>query len=93
MLLADLAAASDVVAATARRSEKVAAVADALRAAGTDEVEVVVAYLSGELRQRRTGVGWASLRDVPAPADEPSLGVGEVDAALERVAALSGSGS
>ncbi|HEY4314949.1 MAG TPA: ATP-dependent DNA ligase [Actinomycetes bacterium] len=93
MLLADLATASAVVAATARRSEKVAAVADALRAADDDEVEVVVAYLSGELRQRRTGVGWASLRDVPAPAAEPSLGVSEVDAALEEVAALSGAGS
>jgi DNA ligase 1 len=94
MLLADLAAASAVVAATARRSEKVAVVADALRAADADEVEVVVAYLSGELRQRRTGVGWASLRGVPAPAaGEPSLGVSEVDAALEAVAGLSGAGS
>ncbi|HEX4698784.1 MAG TPA: ATP-dependent DNA ligase [Actinomycetes bacterium] len=93
MLLADLAAASAVVAATARRSEKVAAVADALRAADADEVEVVVAHLSGELRQRRTGVGWASLRDVPAPAGEPSLGVSEVDAALEEIAAVSGAGS
>jgi len=93
MLLADLAAASAVVAATARRSEKVSAVADALRAADANEVEVVVAYLSGELRQRRTGVGWASLRDVPAPAAEPSLGVSEVDAVLEEVAGLSGAGS
>ena len=52
-----------------------------------------MAYLSGELRQRRTGVGWASLRDVPPPAAEPSLHVREVDAALERLAGLSGPGS
>jgi DNA ligase-1 len=93
VLLADVAAASGVVAATTRRTEKVAAVAAALRAADPDEVEVVVAYLSGELRQRRTGVGWASLRDLPSPAPDATLGVSEVDAELEKVAALSGVGS
>ena len=66
VLLADLATASQAVAGTSRRNEKVAAVAGALRAAEPDEVPVVVAYLSGELRQRRTGVGWASLRDAAA---------------------------
>jgi DNA ligase-1 len=93
VLLADLAAASRTVAATTKRTEKVAAVADALRRADPDEVAVVVAYLSGELRQRRTGVGWASLRDVPQPAAEPTLGVSEVDETLEGVSALSGTGS
>ena len=93
MLLADVAAASEVVAATTRRTEKVAAVAAALRAAGPDEVAAVVAYLSGELRQRRTGVGWASLRNLPPPVPEPELRVGEVDAVLESVAALTGTGS
>ena len=93
MLLADLAAASAVVAATSRRTEKVAAVAAALRAADPDEVAVVVAYLSGELRQRRTGVGWASLRDLPGPVAEPALGVSEVDSELESVAGLAGAGS
>jgi DNA ligase-1 len=93
VLLADLAAASQAVADTTRRTEKAAAVAAALHAADPDEVAVVVAYLSGELRQRRTGVGWASLRDLPAPVAEPSLGVSEVDSALEAVAALAGAGS
>jgi ATP-dependent DNA ligase I len=93
VLLADLAAASQVVAATSRRTEKVAAVAQALKAADPDEVAVVVAYLSGELRQRRTGVGWASLRDLPAAAAEPTLGVSEVDAVLDSVAGMAGAGS
>lgn len=93
MLLADLADASRTVAATTRRTEKVAAVAAALRTADPDEVAVVVAYLSGELRQRRTGVGWASLRDVPPPAEAPTLGVSEVDEVLEAVAGLTGAGS
>ncbi len=93
MLLVDLAAASRTVAGTSKRTEKVAAVAGALRRADPDEVAVVVAYLSGELRQRRTGVGWSSLRDVPPPSDEPTLGVSEVDATLAAVADLGGAGS
>ena len=69
MLLADLAAASDAVAATTRRTAKVAAVAIALRAADPDEVAVVVAYLAGELRQRRTGRPCATYRRrSPKPA-------------------------
>src|SRR6185437_6116063 len=48
---------------------------------------------SGELRQRRTGVGWATLREGPAPASSPSLSVGETDQVFAVVAELSGSGS
>jgi DNA ligase-1 len=93
VLLIDVALASQTVAATSRRSEKTAAVAQCLRRAEPADVPVVVAYLSGELRQRRTGVGWASLRDLPAPAAEPTLTVAEVDDTLETVAGLSGAGS
>ena len=52
-----------------------------------------MSYLSGELRQRRTGVGWASLRDLPTPATEPTIGVVEVDGAFARAAEASGPGS
>ena len=93
MLLADLAAASQAVTATPGRSAKVAIVAEVLRAADPDEVSIAVAYLAGELRQRRTGLGWASLRDPPAPAQDATLGVSEVDEAFTRLAALSGTGS
>src|SRR5207248_1865690 len=51
------------------------------------------AYLSGEPRQRQTGVGWASLRDLPPPAGAPTLTVGAVDAALQAMADTSGPGS
>ncbi len=37
--------------------------------------------------------GWASLRDLPAPAGDAGLHVGDVDAALERIAGMSGPGS
>jgi DNA ligase 1 len=93
MLLADLVAVSNAVAATPARSTKVKLIADCLRAAGADEVAVVTAYLSGELLQRRTGVGWAALRDLRAGAAEPALTVAEVDAAFAQVAADSGAGS
>src|SRR5439155_25252186 len=46
-----------------------------------------------ELRQRRTGVGWATLRDAPGPADLPSLTVREVDGVFATVSELSGAGS
>ena len=93
VLLADLAAVSAAVAATPARSRKVALLADALRAADPAEIPAVVAYLSGELLQRRTGVGWATLRSLPEPASEPSLTVAAVDAAFAELAALAGPGS
>ncbi len=94
MLLEDVAHASVAVTATSGRTAKVALLADCLAGAnGPREVVVAVAYLSGELRQRRTGVGWASLREVPAPASTPTLTVVETDELLERVAAVSGRGA
>ncbi len=93
MLFADLASVSLAVGETRSRTRKAELLGSALRRLSPGEVEAGVAYLSGEPRQRRTGVGWASLRDLPPPAGEPSLEVGEVDAALDRIAALSGPGS
>ena len=93
MLLAALTGTSSGVAATSSRAAKVALLAEALRAAAPTEIEVVVSYLSGELLQRRTGVGWAALRDLPPAADEPSLTVLEVHETFGRIAAYAGSGS
>ena len=56
-------------------------------------VEVVADYLAGTLPQRTVGVGWRGLRSLPDPAPEPSLGVLEVDAALEELRAMAGAGS
>ena len=53
----------------------------------------MVAYLSGELPQRQIGVGWASLRDVPAPAAASSLTLLGVNSAFSRIGAVSGKGS
>ncbi|MGZ4594043.1 MAG: ATP-dependent DNA ligase [Actinomycetes bacterium] len=93
MLLARVATTSAEVAATSSRSAKVTLIAACLREATPDEVQPLVAYLAGDLPQRRTGVGWASLKALPTPADSPTLTVSEVDALLTRVAEVAGRGS
>jgi DNA ligase 1 len=93
VLLSEVVAASEAVRSTPARRGKIEALAAALRRAGPGEIAAAVAFLSGELRQRQIGVGWASLREVPPPAGDPSLTVGEVDAACEQIGALSGPGS
>lgn len=93
MLLADVVATSGTVAATRSRKEKVAALAGLLSSAEPAELEVLAHYLGGVIRQRRTGVGWRSLSSAPDPASSATLEVGEVDAALDALGALSGPGS
>lgn len=93
VLLADVAATSAQVAATSSRTAKTELLAACLRTAAQEEVGAVASYLSGELLQRRTGVGWRSLQDLPPPAAAPTLTVQEVDAAFAAMAALSGGGS
>ena len=93
MLLAELVATSTAVAATRSRKAKVAALAELLGRVGADELEVVVSYLGGALRQRRTGLGWRGVSDLPAPADHASLTVLEVDVAFEAMSRLAGAGS
>jgi DNA ligase-1 len=93
VLLAELVEASGAVGATRSRLEKVQRIAAVLERLSPAEVPAAVAFLSGELRQRQIGVGWAALRDLPAPAGEASLTVLEVDAAFERIGVLGGPGS
>ena len=93
MLLSDVVAASQAVRATRSRKAKAAALADALRSAAPEEVETATAFLSGVLRQRRTGLGWRSLGDLPPAAAEPSLTVADVHAAFEEISSTSGAGS
>ena len=96
MLLAQLVDVSTQVASTRSRLAKRELIADLLRevaGAGGEEIDVAASYLSGTLRQRRTGLGWRSLADLPEPATEPSVGLVEVDATLEEISALSGAGS
>ena len=93
MLLADLTATAERVRALSARGAKVQALAELLRRATPDEVPAVVAYLSGDLLQRQIGVGWAALRDLPAPAAEPTLTVDEVARRARRHRRTAGAGS
>jgi DNA ligase-1 len=89
----DLAATSAAVSATSGRKAKVDLLADALRRLDPGELAAGSAFLAGELRQRQTGVGYASLRDRPPPAAEPTLTVAGVDAAIAEISVVAGAGS
>lgn len=90
----DLAVTSRTVAATSKRSEKVAALAHVLGALAPEEIESAAAFLVGTTLHGRTGVGWSTLYDVrPDPARDPSLTVLDVDRAIAAIATVSGSGS
>lgn len=96
VLLAELVETSRAVAATPRRLEKIALLADLLRRLAPPEVAVAVSYLVGDLPQGRIGLGFATLAEAAsaaAPAERPSLTLADVDAAFARVAAVSGPGS
>ena len=95
MLLADLVAASDRTASTRSRSAKIAALSDVLRRLSPEEVEPAVAFLTGEPRQGKVGVGWAMLAPFVdlSPAAATTLTVGDLDDAIGRIASMSGPGS
>jgi DNA ligase 1 len=94
VLLDEIARVSLEVAETSARLRKTALIAGCLRALGPEEVPVAVAYLAGELPQGSVGIGWASLRELPAAAPPPPvLELLEVDAAVGRIATISGKGS
>jgi len=84
---------SAAVAATRSRSEKVELLAACIAGMDRDEVAIGAGFLAGEPRQRRLGAGWAALRELPPPAADATLTLVAVDAALERIAGISGAGS
>jgi DNA ligase 1 len=107
MLLAEVARTSDQLSQTRSRLSKVSLIADLLRqcalevSQGTtpaDEVALTTRYLSGSLRQRRTGIQWSSLAELPAvpeagAVDADPVTVSEFDAVMAQASELSGAGS
>src|SRR5438034_1111073 len=95
MLLAELLAASERVAGTRSRLAKIDALAECLRRLDASEVALGVAYLSGDTRQGRIGIGYAALKDAlaPASASAPRLTLAQADEALARFAQVKGEGS
>ena len=92
-LLSDIVETSAAVSGTSARLAKIARLADTLRRLNPDEASIGVAYLSNQLRQRQTGVGYASMRDLPPPATNATLTLPQVDAALDVIGRLSGKDS
>ena len=93
MRLNEIVSTSSSIGETRSRKAKTEIIASCLRRLRPEEVPLAVAYLSGRLPQGTIGVGWASLRDRPPTAREPSLELLEVDAALDRIKLAAGRGS
>ncbi len=94
MPLADLVATAEVVGATSKRSEKVAALAELLGRTPAADVRAVVGFLTGEPRQGSIGVGWATVGGLDARSSaDASVTVAELDALLSEVQATTGEGS
>lgn len=94
MLLDEVVRTSADVAAESGRKAKWLRIGELLASAGSDLAPLVVGFLTGDLRQGRVGIGFASLRDLPGgDAATPTLTVAEVDAMVDEIQATTGSGS
>ena len=94
MTLSQTSSVSKAVTETPARSRKVAILSELLQRLEADEVPIAVGYLTGAPRQGRVGVGYSTIYAIEvAPADEPSVRLGELDDVIDRVLAATGSGS
>jgi len=95
VLLHELVETSRTVAEDSGRRAKVSHLASLLRRLDTAEVEVAIAFLSGEPRQGRIGIGGSAIREAGSapPAATPALQLRDVDERLARIAVVSGRGS
>ena len=87
MLLSELVRTSETVAGESGRRAKIDELASLLRRAEPGEIGLAVAFLSGELRQRQIGVGYAALSDLlrpgpPAPGPDSAEASGGPGRAL-----------
>jgi DNA ligase 1 len=93
MLLAALVAASARVSATRSRKDKITTLAEVLRAAEGDDLAVAAHVLTGQPRQGKVDVGYRTVGALEVePAAEPSLTLAELDATIDRLGALGGTG-
>ncbi len=93
MLLHEVVEVSSRIGATRSRNAKTSEIAGLLARTEPAQRALVACYLSGRLRQRRTGLGWRSLQSLPDPVDTPALAVDEVDRTFEHLGSLAGAGS
>ena len=96
MLLNELIDTSRQVAATSSRTAKITCIAELLKHAEPREIPPIVAYLSGELRQRKTNVGWATMQSAASESvpGSSTLTVRDVDETFEQITSVkAGTGS
>src|SRR5687768_6561126 len=94
-LLAEIAAVSERVAATASRLAKVRELAGSLRRLAPAEIPIAISFLSGEIRQGKLGASYATLQSAAAstPASLATLTLHDVDAAFTALAVTKGKGA
>ena len=92
-LLADVVRASNEVARTSSRLAKVRSLAECMKRLDPQEVEIAIPYLSGDIRQGKLTIGYATLRSARSPAASPSLTLAEVDTAFTQLKAVKGKGA
>ena len=82
------------MAATSGRLAKIQLLADLLKQAAPDEIELAIAYLSGTVRQSKIGVGWATLHKAKSHVGTSArLQLRDLDETLEKIATTAGKGS
>jgi DNA ligase-1 len=92
--LAELARVSSEVAGTASRLAKVAALAGLLKRLEPGEIAIALPYLSGDIRQGRLSLGYASLHGAMGrPAASASLSLRDVDQAFAELKTVKGKGA
>ena len=102
MLLADVVNISNQVSGTSSRNAKMSLIADLLQrlallvasgAAPAGEIGLASRYLSGSLRQRRTGIELSRLSELPSPVEVGDVSISELDAVMQRASEMAGGGS
>lgn len=94
MLLSTVVETSRKIAETSKRLEKIDLMARLLKQLEPEEIEIVVAFLSGRTRQGKIGIGHRTLMEAGAPAAEtPGILVMEVDRAFDAIAVVQGAGA
>lgn len=94
--LAQLVELRDSLSSTRKRKEKQELLVNFLRALPAERVGHCLDYLAGQLPMGRIGVGPATVRKVrqgTGAADNPTLGLEQLDSVLRRIQQTSGSGS
>jgi ATP-dependent DNA ligase I len=95
MLLHQLVQSSTAVAEASSRLAKIGLLAELLRRLAPGEIEMAIGILSGEPRQGRIGIGFATLwaaKDSPA-SETPGLQLLDVDEAFTQIASIRGAGA